>query len=113
MPKEREMSDEETQRPKKRTVRRARDPRRRENQLISLATDAAEEQLRNGTASSAVITHFLKLGTEKYKYENEKLARETKMLEVKADAIESQKKSEELYSEAIAAFKSYMGASGS
>lgn len=111
MPKQVVKSDNEKETVRKPTRRRARDPRQRENQLISLATDAAEEQLRNGTASSAVITHFLKLGTEKYRYENEKLARESKMLEIKADAIESQKKSEDLYQEAIAAFRSYMGAS--
>ena len=111
MPKQVVKSDNEKETVRKPMRRRARDPRQRENQLISLATDAAEEQLRNGTASSAVITHFLKLGTEKYRYENEKLARESKMLEIKADAIESQKKSEDLYQEAIAAFRSYMGTS--
>ena len=40
-------------------------PEARENQLISLAIDLAEQQLRNGTASSQVITHYLKLGSSK------------------------------------------------
>ena len=109
MPKAVTMSEEEQETPRKRRVRRARDPRQRENQLISLATDLAEEQMRNGTASSAVITHYLKLGTERYRYENQKLERENKLLETKNSAIESQQRSEELYGEAIAAFKSYLG----
>lgn len=103
---------EEPRTTKKPSRRKARDPRRRENQLIALATDAAERQLRDGTASPTVITHYLKLGTEKYKYENEKLRNENKMLEAKTDAIESQQKSEELYGEVIAAFKSYMSSNG-
>lgn len=113
MPKQSRMSDEEETTAPKPRRRRARDPQQRENQVIALAMDVAEEQLRNRTASPAVITHFLRLGTEKYKYENERLSRENRMLEAKTEAIESQQKSEELYSEAIAAFKSYMGASGS
>ena len=48
---------------------------KRENELIALAVDLAEEQLRAGTASSQVITHFLKLATEKEKLEREKLVR--------------------------------------
>ena len=91
----------------KRRVRRAKDPRQRENQLIALAMDQAEEQMRNGTASPAVLTHYLKLGTEKYKYENEKLRKENEMLAAKTEAIESQKRVEELYADAIAAFRSY------
>lgn len=34
-----------------------------ENLCISLATDLAKKQLIEGTASSQVITHYLKLGT--------------------------------------------------
>ena len=48
---------------KKSPVKRGRPaltPEARENQLISLAIDLAEQQLRDGTASSQVITHYLK-----------------------------------------------------
>ena len=44
----------------------------RENQLIAMAINLAEKQLREGTASSQVITHFLKLGTQAAKLEKEK-----------------------------------------
>lgn len=84
-------------------------PEERENQLISLAFDRAEQQLRDGTASSQVITHFLKLGTVKAEYEVEKLRKENALLEAKTEAIESTQRIEELYSNAIEAMKKYRG----
>ena len=84
-------------------------PEARENQLISLAVDLAEQQLREGTASSQVITHYLKLGTAREKYELEKLKRENALLEAKKEVMESSKKVEELYANAIRAFQSYNG----
>lgn len=87
-------------------------PEERENQLISLAFDRAEQQLRDGTASSQVITHFLKLGTAKTEYELEKLRNENALLEAKTNAIESGQRLEELYSEAIKAMNVYRGNDG-
>lgn len=84
----------------------------REKQLISLAYDAAEKSLRDGTASSQVITHFLKLGTEKEKLEREKLERENTLLGAKTEAIKSQKRIEELYSEALKSMQLYAGQTG-
>ena len=43
----------------------------RENQLIALATKLAEKKLREGTASSQLICHYLKLATPSYKTESE------------------------------------------
>lgn len=79
----------------------------RENQMIALAVDLAEEQLRDGTASSQVITHYLKLGTTKEKLEKEKAIEEVKLLRAKTEAIQSAKRVEELYSEALSAMKKY------
>lgn len=81
----------------------------RENQLMALATDLAEQQLRDGTASPSVITHFLKLASTKQQLEIEKLKSETEFLKAKAEAVQSNQRSEELYSEAIAAMKTYSG----
>lgn len=92
-----------------RRLRPALTPEGRENQLISLAEDLAEKQLREGTASSQVITHYLKLGTAKERLELEKLKRENSLLEAKTEAMESAKRVEELYSKAIRAFQSYNG----
>lgn len=81
----------------------------REDQLIALATNRAEEQLRNGTASSQVIVHYLRLGSTKNRLELEKLRRENEMLKAKTKAIESAERVEELYAEAIAAMREYKG----
>lgn len=86
-------------------------PEARENQLISLAIDLAEQQLRNGTASSQVITHYLKLGSSKEKLEKEILEEQKKLVVAKTSAIESQERIDELYAGAIAAMRSYNGQS--
>lgn len=88
-------------------------PEARENQLISLATNLAEQQLMDGTASSQVITHYLKLGTAKSQLELEKLKRENELLRAKTESIESAKRVEELYAQAIDAIKLYSGNGGS
>lgn len=89
--------------------RPAKTPEARENQLISLAIDRAEEQLINGTASSQVIVHFLKLGTTKAMLEKEKLEEENKLLRAKTEQIEQMKENKELYENAIKAMSIYSG----
>ena len=80
-----------------------------ENQLISLATKLAEKQLLEGTASSQVITHYLKLGTVKAQLEKEKLELENELLKAKTEAIKSAATSEALFAEAIQAMRVYSG----
>jgi len=84
-------------------------PEQRESQLISLAMDRAEQQLRDGTASSQVITHFLKLGCTKYELELEKCKRENELLTAKTSAIESAENMDKLYADAIKAMQKYRG----
>lgn len=82
----------------------------REKQMISLAIDCAEKQLREGTASSQVITHYLKLASTKNLLEMEKLKKENELLKAKTEAIKSAKSQEELYAKAIEAIRLYSGA---
>jgi hypothetical protein len=91
----------------KRRIRPALTPEARENQMISLAVDLAEQQLLDGTASAQVITHYLKLGTMKEKLEREKLQKENELLMAKTKALESTERIEQLYAEAMEAFKSH------
>lgn len=84
-------------------------PEARENQLIALAMDLVEKRLLEGTASSQETTHFLKLGTMKEILEREKLEKENELLKAKTEAIQSAKRTEELYKEAIKAMKTYSG----
>ena len=94
--------------PTKKT-RPALTPEARENQLISKAVDLAEKQLQNGTASSQVITHYLKLGSMKEKKERELLEQQIKLMEAKTQSVQSQQRVEELYANALSAFRTYSG----
>lgn len=90
-------------------LRPATTPEGRANQLVTLAYDLAEKQLREGTASSQVITEFLKLGSARAALEREKLERENELLRVKAEKIQSEERSEELFQKAIKAMQRYSG----
>lgn len=95
-----------------RKIRPALTPEARENQLIALAVDLVEQRLLDGTASSQETTHFLKLGSMKNRLEMEKLQEENRLLKARTEALQSSKRVEELYSEAIKAMRRYSGQGG-
>lgn len=97
----------------KKSIRPALTPEARENQLIALATDLAEQQLRDGTASSQVISHFLKLGSTRERIEREILEEQKLLYKAKAKTYESTEEIKELYKNALDAMKIYSGAGGS
>ena len=90
-------------------TRPASTPEARENQVIAAAMRLAEQQILDGTASSQVITHFLKLGSSKHQLEMEKLRKENELLKAKTESLESNKRVEELYMEALNAMRKYRG----
>lgn len=90
-------------------IRPALTPEARENQMISLAIDLAEKQLLEGTASSQVITHFLKLGSSREKLEQETMKKNQELIDAKRETLESEKRTEVLYKDALAAMRSYTG----
>jgi hypothetical protein len=81
----------------------------RESQLVSAAINLAERQLLEGTASSQVITHFLKLGSTRERLEQDRLRRENELLTAKVESMASAKRVEELYAAALDAMRSYAG----
>lgn len=95
--------------PKPRKMRPALTPEARENQMIALAVDLAERQLMEGTASSQVITHYLKLGSTKERIEKEILEKQKELIAAKTESLQSSKRIEELYANAINAMKRYSG----
>lgn len=99
--------------PKNATRPPARTVQDRENQVIGIAYDLAEKQLREGTASSQIIYHFLKLGTEKERLEREILREQKKLISAKTGSIESQQNMDKMYKDAIEAMKRYSGNGGS
>jgi predicted transcriptional regulator len=74
-----------------------------------LAVDLAEQQLRDGTASSQVITHYLKLGSTKERIEKEILEKQKKLIEAKTQSLQSAQRIEELYKNALDAMRNYSG----
>jgi hypothetical protein len=89
--------------------RPASTPESRENQMIALAVDLAEKQLLDGTASSQVITHFLKLATAKEKLEREILESKKELMKAQTENLQAAKRIEELYSNALKAMQHYSG----
>ena len=90
-------------------MRPAISPEARENQCISLAMDLAEQQLRDGTASSQLITEFVKRGSTKARLEKEILQEQKELMAAKKESIQSAKRVEELYSKALKAMQNYQG----
>lgn len=84
-------------------------PESRERQLVSLAVDLAEQQLREGTASAQVITHYLKLGSTREMLEQDRLRKENELLDAKREMLAAHGRIEELYANALNAMRSYKG----
>ena len=102
------MKAAESKAPGKR-VHRATTPEAREDQLIKLAVDLAEQKLRDGTASNSMIIHYLKLGSTKERLEKEILTEQKELVKAKTESLKSAKQIEELYKNALDAMRSYSG----
>ena len=95
-------------------LRPATTPEARENQMIDHAVTLAEKQLIEGTASSQIITHYLKLAAERKREELELkiLERQAELYEAKTKQIRNQEEFGVLYERAIAAMRTYGGHGG-
>lgn len=91
------------------SARPASTPEAQEQYMINLAMTLVEKRLREGTASSAETTHFLKLATMKADLEKEKLKEENKLLRAKTETLEAAKDSKELYESVLKAMDKYNG----
>lgn len=103
---ERKTTDKKVSR---RPRRRAQTPEERENYLISLALDRVEERMLNGTASGQEYVQFIRMASSKSRAENEKLKLELDLVKAKTENLRLQQRNEEMFSNAIAAFKRYSG----
>lgn len=110
MPRRRTSADEaKPSAPTQKKRAPARSLEARENQLIAMAYDYAEDAFKNKTASSQITTEFLKRGSTKERLEKEILERNKELLTAKTDAIKSAKTVEELYANALDAMRRYTG----
>ena len=88
---------------------RARTPEAREEQLAALAYDLAEQQFLDGSASSQVIVHFLKVGSTLQKQELQKMKQETLLVEAKVKDLANVEEMKKLYVDAMDAMRGYAG----
>ena len=93
----------------RRARRPARTPEGREQQLITAAVDLAEKQLREGSASAQVITHFLKLASTREALEQERIKNENLVLSAKVEQMQSARRMEDMYESALNAMRRYSG----
>lgn len=107
--RKKEPADIEAELKKTRRHPPARTPEAREHEMISLAMDLAEERLRNGTASSAEVCHFLKLGSSRERLEQQDKRTEIELKAAKTEALQASRRIEELYTDAIHAVMQYSG----
>ena len=112
MPKKKQPPVEDKTALNSRQFNTALSPAAREQQIISLAMDLAEQRIRNGTASSQEVTHFLKMGSEKHRMEMEKLQKENELLRAKTEALDAGRQNLEEMNAIFAAFKKYSGHAG-
>lgn len=90
-------------------LRPALSPEAEENQIIALATDEARKRIQNGTASNQLLIHYLRLGNPKERIERAILEKQKELIEAKTESIRSEKRREELFTEAINAMRRYSG----
>lgn len=90
-------------------IRKGSTPEVREMQIIAAAYDLAEQRIRDGTASDTLIRELIKLGSPKERIERDILDRQRDLITAKTEALRAQKSMDELYADAISAFKSYRG----
>lgn len=76
---------------------------------MDLAVDLAEKQLSEGTASAMLITHYVRMASQKNRLEQEKLQKEIEFLRAKTEAYEADRRSDEKYERALKAFSLYSG----
>lgn len=87
----------------------ARSPEARQNQLIDLAYDEAERRLRDGTASSQIITTLLTWASTKAQLEIEKIHRDIELSKAKERELDTKILGDEKYEQVLQAFRSYQG----
>lgn len=89
--------------------RQARTPEERQDQLINLAIAEAERQIINHQATSQIITHYLKLATKREELELARITGEIDLQKAKIEALAGQARQEQMFKEAVKAFRGYQG----
>lgn len=87
----------------------AGNPEERTQQLVSDAYDLAEKQIADGTASAAVLVHFLKMGTAREQAELARIKSASELDHAKLEQANQGNAAEKLLEQAMRAFTGYKG----
>ena len=79
--------------------------------MIALAVEQAEKMLREGTAPTQVVLHYLKLGASREKMEQELIAKQLELANAKIESLQAAKDRNDMYKAAMEAFMSYQSPS--
>lgn len=80
-----------------------------ERECINLAVELAKKQLREGTATSQVITHYLDMASPLTKERARRVQLENELIEAKIGRLKAEEDYQRIAADAIAAFKEYSG----
>ena len=87
----------------------ARTPEDREKQIIASAIDLVEKQIAEGTVSSQVLTHYIRMSRSRNRLEEQNLRLETERIRVQNDDILRAREREEDYDKVLIALRRYQG----
>lgn len=79
----------------------------REQTMIALAMDKAEELLRGDNPPLSIVNHYLKLATVRNEVELARIKADTAEREAKTRALEANERLDEMYAKAIEAMRRY------
>lgn len=89
----------------------ARTPEEREKQLIASAVDLVERQIAEGTVSSQVLSHYVRMASTRNRLEEQKLRHETERLRIQNEDAALAREREADYAQVLRALQSYRGES--
>ena len=78
-----------------------------ESKLILLAMRQTEHQLKNMTATSQIVSHYLALASKQEEVKLKKLQLESELLEARIKSEQANQNVEEMFEEVLSALKSY------
>lgn len=87
----------------------ARTPEAREQEMIALAMDLAEQKLRDGSAPAPLVMLFAKAGLDRERLEREGLEINNRLGHTKASQIEQMTQSNEKLDRVFKALRTYQG----
>lgn len=93
----------------KKRRRPALSPEAEEDEMIALAVARAKEQLIDGTASSQIIVHYLKMASTEERIKREILEKQKDLIEAKTTNLQNTSRSAEIAQKALDAFRHYSG----